>query len=73
MSRNVAPKPTNQSCSNSIFRVLLELSLARPFHLRPTFQIKDTLILRVVLIRNKNGMTNMELYKHDQLFLLLCY
>ena len=53
MSRNVAPKPTDQSCSNSIFRVLWQLSPARSFHLRPTLNIKDTIMLRVVHIRNK--------------------
>ena len=31
LSPNVAPKPTDQSCSNSIFRVLLQLSSASPF------------------------------------------
>ena len=30
-SPNVAPKPTDQSCSNSIFRVVLQLSPASPF------------------------------------------
>ena len=50
---NVAPKPTDQSCSNSIFRVLLQLSPARPFHFRPSLNIKGTLMLRVVHIRNK--------------------
>ena len=53
LSRNVAPKPTEQSCSNSIFRVVLQLSPARPFHFRPILNIKDTLMLRVVHIRNK--------------------
>ena len=52
-SPNVAPKPTDQSCSNSIFRPLLQLSQAHPFHFRPTLNIKDTLMLRVVHIRNK--------------------
>ena len=50
---NVAPKPSDQSCSNSTFRVLLQLSPARPFHFRPTLNIKDALILRVVHVRNK--------------------
>ena len=50
---NVAPKPTAQSCSNSIFRAFLQLSPARPFHFRSTLNIKDTLMLRVVHIRNK--------------------
>ena len=31
-SPNVAPKPTDQSCLNSIFRVVLQLSPASPFH-----------------------------------------
>ena len=51
---NVAPKPTDQSCSNSIFRVLLQLSPDSPFHFRPSFNVKGTLMLRVVHIRNKN-------------------
>ena len=50
---NVAPKPTDQSCSNSIFGALLQLSPARPFNFRPTLNIKDTLMLRLVHIRNK--------------------
>ena len=50
---NVAPKSNDQFCSNSIFRVLLQLSPARPFHFRPTLNIKGTLMLRVVHIRNK--------------------
>ena len=52
-SPNVAPKPTDQSCSNTIFRVVLKLSPACPFHFRPTLNIKGTLMLRVVHIRNK--------------------
>ena len=39
-SPNVAPKPIDKSCSNSIFRALLQLSPARPFHFRRTLQIK---------------------------------
>ena len=53
LSRNVAPKRTDQSCSNSIFRVLLHLSPASRFHFRPTLNIKGTLMLSVVHIRNK--------------------
>ena len=53
MSPNVAPKENDQSCSNSIFRVLLQLSPARPFHFRPTINIKGTLMLRIFHIRNK--------------------
>ena len=52
---NVAPKPTDQSSSNSIFRALLQLSPAHPFHFRRTLNIKDTLMLRVVHIRNMKG------------------
>ena len=52
-SPNVAPKPTDQSCSNSIFRILLQLSPASPFHFRPSLNIKGILMLRVVHIRNK--------------------
>ena len=44
------PKPTDQSCSNSIFRVLLQLSLASPFHFQPSLNIKGTLMFD---IRNK--------------------
>ena len=50
---NVAPKPTDQSCSNSIVRLLLQLSPASPFHFRPRLNIKGTLMLRVVDIRKK--------------------
>ena len=50
---NVAHKPTEQSCSNSIFRVLLQLYPTRPIHFGPTLNIKGTLMLRVVHIRNK--------------------
>ena len=32
---------------------LLQLSPARPFHFRPTLNIKGTLMLRVVHIKNK--------------------
>ena len=53
LSPKLQPKPTDQSCSNSIFRVLLQLSPVRPFHFRPTFNIKGTLMLRVFHIRNK--------------------
>ena len=53
LSPNVAPKPIEQSCSNSIFRVLLQLSPASPFHFRPRLYIKGTLMLKVVHTRNK--------------------
>ena len=36
------PKPTEQLCSNSIFRALLQLSPAHHFHFRPTLNIKDS-------------------------------
>ena len=52
-SPNVAPKPTHQYCSNSIFRVLLQLSPASPFYFRPSHNIKGSLMLRVVPLRNK--------------------
>ena len=50
---NVALKPTDQPRSNSISRALLQLSPAYTFHLRLTLNIKDTLMLSVVNIRNK--------------------
>ena len=50
-SPNVAHKPTDQSCSNSIFKVPLQLSPAS--HFRPTLNIMGTLILRVVNINKK--------------------
>ena len=53
MSPNVAPKVNDQTFSNSIFRILLQLSPARHFHFRPTLNIKGTLMLRVVHTRNK--------------------
>ena len=53
MLPNVAPKVNDQSCSNSVFRALLQLSTAHPFHFGPSLNIKDTLMLRVVHIRNK--------------------
>ena len=53
LSRNIAPKLTEQSYSNSIFREFLQLSTASPFHFRPTLNIKATLMSRVVHIRNK--------------------
>ena len=71
VSSNVAPKPTDQSCSNSIFRVLLQLSPVSLYHFRPTLNIKGTLMLRVVHIRN--CVADVEFYEHDKLFLLLCY
>ena len=52
-SPNVALRPTDHSCSNSIFKVLLQLSSIRRFHFGPTLNIKGTLMLRVVHIRNK--------------------
>ena len=66
LSPNVAPKPTDQSCSNPIFRTLLQLSPAHPFHFWRTLNIKDTLMLRVVHIRNKKRSD-----KHDHCF--YCY
>ena len=63
-THNVAPKPIDQSCSNSIFRVLLQLYPARPFRFPPTLKIKGSL-------HKKQG--NKLSDKHDQLFLLLCY
>ena len=51
LSPNVVPKPTYLSCSNLIFTVLLQLSLAHPFHFQPTLNIKGTLMLRVVHIK----------------------
>ena len=43
-SPNVATKPTDQSCSNSIFRVPLQISPASfIFYFRPTLKIKVTL------------------------------
>ena len=41
-SPDVAPKPTDQSCPNSIFRVLLQLSPASPFHFRPSLNVKGS-------------------------------
>ena len=38
LSSNVAPKVNEQSCSNSIFRVVLQLSPASPFHFRPSLE-----------------------------------
>ena len=54
-SPNVALTPTDQSCSNSIFMVLLQLSPTHPFHFGPSLNIKGTLMLRVV--HNKNQET----------------
>ena len=59
---------TDQSYSNFMFTVLLQLSPACSFHFRPTLNIKGTLMLRVVYIRDKKWCD-----KHDQLFPLLCY
>ena len=58
-SPNVASKPTDQSRSNSISRVPLQISLARFFFDLP-------LKVRVVYLRNKqtDSVTNMEFYKH---------
>ena len=39
---NIVPKPTDQSCSNSISRVLLHLSAASPFHFRPILNVKGS-------------------------------
>ena len=41
-SPNVAPNPTDQSCSNSIFKILLQLSSASPFHFRPILNIEGS-------------------------------
>ena len=41
-SPNVEPKPIDQSRSNSILRALLQLSPARPFHFRPTLNVKGS-------------------------------
>ena len=56
-SPNVAPKPTDHTCSNFIFRVLLQLSPARPFHFGPTLNINGTLMLTVVHKRPKKQET----------------
>ena len=42
MSPNAGPKPTHQSRSKSISRVLLQLSPVSPFHFRPTLKIKSS-------------------------------
>ena len=51
----------------------MQISPARPFHFGPTLNIKGTLMLRVVQNKEQEttGVTDMEFYKHDQLFLLL--
>ena len=54
-SPNVALTPTDQSCSNSIFKVLVQSSPTRPFHFGPTPNIKGTVMLR--LVHNKNQVT----------------
>ena len=71
-SPNVVPKPTDQSCSNSIFRVLLELSRASPFHFRPILNIKGTLKLRVVHIRNKKR-TEWQTWNFTNMINCFCY
>ena len=67
-SPNVAPKPTDQSCSNSILSVHLEIYPARFFF----FDLP--LKLRVIYLRNKqtNSVTNMEFYKYVQ-YCFCCY
>ena len=64
-SPNVAPKPFDQSCSNSIFRAHMQLSPARPFHFQPTLKIKGSSHKK-----QENKLSD----KHDQLLvLLLCH
>ena len=43
MPPNVATKPTDQSCPDSMFRVPLQMLLAHFFHFRFTLQIKGSL------------------------------
>ena len=50
---NVAPKPTDQSCSNSISMDLWQISPAHSSHFQPSLNIEGTLMLRVVHVRNK--------------------
>ena len=69
-SSNIAPKPNDQSCSNSIFRILLQFSPASPFHFQPILNIKGILMLSVVHIKNKKQ-TELEFYKHGHCF--CCY
>ena len=40
---NVAPKATDQFCSNSLSKALLQLYAVRRFHFRPTLKIKGSL------------------------------
>ena len=66
-SPNVALIPTDQCCSNSIFKVLLQLSPTRPFHFGPTLNIKSSLMLRVVHSKNQETtwVKNIEFYKRN--------
>ena len=67
LSRNVAPKPTDQSWWNSILRVPLQICPARFFFDLP-------LKLRLVYLRHKqtNSVTNKEFYKYVQ-YCFCCY
>ena len=58
-SPNVAPKPTDQSCSNSIFRVVLQLFPASPFHFSPTLNIKGSSHKKQETERKTWNFTNM--------------
>ena len=70
-SPNVAPKPIDQSCSNSIFKVVLRLSPASPFHFWHTLNIRGTLMLRVVHIRNKKR--NEKTWNFTNIICFCCY
>ena len=59
----LATKPIiDHSCSNSISRVPLQISLAHFLNFRPTLKIKGSLHKKHA---NKLTVTNMEFYKHD--------
>ena len=57
----VATKPTDQSCSNSLSRVSLQISLAHVFNFQPTLKIKGSFHKEQAYeLNDKHGV-----YKHD--------
>ena len=56
-SPNIAPKPTYQSCSNSISRVPLQISPAFYFRFRATLKIKGSSHKKKISIFSKMAIT----------------
>ena len=70
--RVCSDKPTDQSCSDSISRASLQISLAHVFNFQPTIKIKGSLLKKQA---NELGDKHriLQMCSVGLLFLLLCY